>query len=103
MRHPLRGAFLIFMIGAAMLRLNWFFELLMILNYTCSIFALANDEERLVIKYGEEYMRYKERIGTFWPWSVLDCGVSKKRAKSIIESNASDYRNDLLPKVRHTT
>jgi hypothetical protein len=93
----MHGAFLLFIAGAFIIRLNWLFDVLMFCSWIVGVFELASEETRLVAKYGDDYVNYKDRVGVFWPWPVLDCGLSKKKAKSIA-ANSGSNRVTLLPK-----
>jgi protein-S-isoprenylcysteine O-methyltransferase Ste14 len=96
MRHPMHGSFLFFVLGGIALRLNWLFTSLMLLSWICGVFALQSEEEQLVAKYGEEYIRYKQKVGAFLPCVAWDCGVSIEQAHLI--ATDGDPRSPLLAK-----
>lgn len=86
MRHPMHGAFLFFVLGGVALKLNWLFTSLMFLSWICGVFALQSEEERLVAKYGDDYLRYKQKVGAFLPCTAWDCGIDMDRAHEIVTS-----------------
>ncbi len=75
MRHPMHGSFLFFVIGGLALRLNWLFVSLMFMSWICGVLALRSEEERLVAKYKDDYIRYKLQVGAFLPCTAWDCGI----------------------------
>jgi protein-S-isoprenylcysteine O-methyltransferase Ste14 len=98
MRHPMHAAFLVFIIGAFIVRLNWFFDVLMLISWAIGLFELPSEEESLVARYGDSYIQYKKRTGALLPCPVLDCGVSKEKANWIAE-NRVDTQVSLLPSM----
>jgi hypothetical protein len=98
MRHPMHAAFLVFIIGAFIVRLNWFFDVLMLISWAIGLFELPSEEESLVARYGDSYIQYKKRTGALLPCPVLDCGISKEKANWIAE-NRVDTQVSLLPSM----
>ena len=94
----MHAAFFIFILGALIVRLNWFFDVLMLISWAIGLFELPREEEELVARYGEDYIHYKKKTGAVLPCPVLDCGIPKKKAVWVAE-NRVETQTNLLPEV----
>lgn len=71
-RHPLYSMGLIADLGFALLAENWFIALTALLVFAMLVLRTRKEEARLIEKFGDEYRRYMERSGRYFPridWS----------------------------------
>ncbi len=66
-RHPFYTSIIILFLGVALMALN-FYALLFYLLFIISILVrIKKEEEELIDKFGDEYLRYKEEVGMLFP------------------------------------
>ena len=67
MRHPIYSAYIVFMIGIALVTANWFFIALLLVSVVVLAFRIPKEEQMLIEMFGEEYKTYKQRTGGLFP------------------------------------
>ena len=67
MRHPLYTVGLISFIGFSLLSANWFTFLMLLLAFIVIAIRTPIEEQRLIDRFGEEYVAYMQRTGRFLP------------------------------------
>ncbi|RMG93888.1 MAG: isoprenylcysteine carboxylmethyltransferase family protein [Chloroflexi bacterium] len=67
-RHPLYGVALLLLAGCSLMAANWFMGLMTVLSGGMIVwFVIPREEAALIARFGEEYKRYRERVGMLFP------------------------------------
>ena len=66
-RHPLYTFGFIAMVGMAVLAANWFILAMLLVAMTAIFARTQQEEEKLIERFGDEYVRYMERTGRYLP------------------------------------
>lgn len=66
-RHPLYAFAMLAAAGLALLAANWFVALTAAATFAVLIARTSLEEQRLVERFGDEYRRYMQRTGRFFP------------------------------------
>lgn len=68
-RHPFYASFLIGVVANGLTIANWFIGGMGLLAWLMLRARTRLEEERLIERFGDDYRRYMERTGRFWPRS----------------------------------
>jgi protein-S-isoprenylcysteine O-methyltransferase Ste14 len=66
-RHPFYLSVLLLALSCAMLAANWFIFGCGLTLFTMMALRTQTEEEKLMERFGDEYRRYRERTGAFFP------------------------------------
>jgi len=67
-RHPLYAAIFLIGIGVSLLSANWIVSLSYMLPITCLyLVRVSNEEEMMIVQFGDEYREYMARTGRLVP------------------------------------
>jgi protein-S-isoprenylcysteine O-methyltransferase Ste14 len=66
-RHPFYVAGVVGVVGVSLILANWFLLLVGGLAMALLVVRTAKEEELLLARFGEDYRRYAERTGRFFP------------------------------------
>jgi protein-S-isoprenylcysteine O-methyltransferase Ste14 len=66
-RHPLYTVAFASFIGFSLLSANWFTLLMLLLGFIIIVIRTPIEEQRLIDRFGEEYILYMNRTGRFLP------------------------------------
>jgi protein-S-isoprenylcysteine O-methyltransferase Ste14 len=66
-RHPFYTSFLVSIVAVGLVTANWFIALAGLLPWWLLVLRTRIEEEKLIERFGDEYRRYMERTGRFWP------------------------------------
>ncbi len=66
-RHPFYVSALLLVVSCALLAANWFIFVCALALFTMMARRTRIEEEKLAERFGDEYHRYRERTGAFFP------------------------------------
>ena len=66
-RHPFYVSFALAMLANTMVTANWFVFATAFVVFLLLVLRTGKEEEKLIERFGEQYRRYVERTGRFWP------------------------------------
>ena len=69
-RHPFYVAFLLAVTANSLVTANWFLALTGGIAFGLMVLRTRTEEENLIERFGEEYLKYMERTGRFFPKRV---------------------------------
>jgi protein-S-isoprenylcysteine O-methyltransferase Ste14 len=69
-RHPMYTALITTGIGMTLLSANWYFGLPFIVTIIVIIFRIKKEEEAMIEKFREEYIRYMKKTKRFIPFFI---------------------------------
>jgi protein-S-isoprenylcysteine O-methyltransferase Ste14 len=71
-RHPFYVSFALAMIANSLVTANWFIFLMGTVAFALIVVRTRKEEEKLIERFGDDYRRYMETTGRFWPrWRRL--------------------------------
>ena len=71
-RHPFYVAFLLAVTANSLVTANWFLALTGGIAFGLIVLRTRTEEEKLIERFGEEYLEYMERTGRFFPKRVRE-------------------------------
>lgn len=66
-RHPFYTSFLMSIVAVGLVTANWFIALAGLLPWWLLVLRTRIEEQKLIERFGDEYRRYMETTGRFWP------------------------------------
>lgn len=66
-RHPLYSVGFLFFVGLSLLTANWFIFITMLITFGILLVRTPIEEEKLIERFGDEYLQYLQKTGRFWP------------------------------------
>ena len=66
-RHPFYVSFQLVVLAVSLMMACWFVLAIGSVVLLLLILRTAKEEEKLIERFGDEYRRYMERTGRFWP------------------------------------
>ncbi len=67
MRHPMYTALIIIGIGLGLLSSSWYFLLPFLATMVVVVFRIRKEEDAMIEKFGESYLKYSQETGRFLP------------------------------------
>jgi protein-S-isoprenylcysteine O-methyltransferase Ste14 len=95
-RHPMYAVFFLRPMCVFLITQNWFYALCWLPSVLNSVYRVPREEALLVEQFGEEYVKYRERVGAFWPWKPfgLDFGLSDNECSRLLNSKKRAKKMD---------
>jgi protein-S-isoprenylcysteine O-methyltransferase Ste14 len=69
-RHPFYVSFALAMLANSLVTANWFIFLMGTVAFLLLVVRTKKEEEKLIERFGDDYRRYMETTGRFWPRMV---------------------------------
>ena len=71
-RHPFYVAFLLAVTANSLVTANWFLALTGGIAFGLIVLRTRTEEDHLLARFGEEYLKYMERTGRFFPKRIRE-------------------------------